>query len=419
MMAPSHDQPLELRHKLAARLGPLAVLLFVVVAVSAPVAFFIVGLRTLALQAASSARHVGQLIGREAQRRPVLWKYDSLKVLSHIRTYELERGIEHVNVVDPVGAPLEPLTHEERRALADAPVIWQSAPMMVDGEPVGAVWVAVSTVGVRVDAFLMLIPFGLLAAALAGLMYWLPVRALEKAESSELARAYRELQRKELGLRELTSRAIGMQEAERRAIGRELHDAVGQALTAIRINLQLVGEHGTKPATDELVGRTIALVDDALEEVRRAVHRLGPAILDDVGLSDAVERACDDHAEATDTVVDRDVSLSHARLLPAIEATCYRVVQHALTNVARHADAGRVHVRLVATASRVHVQIHDDGRGFEPGIVGPGCGGLTGMRERVELLGGSLEVSSAPGAGTTITATIPLVAGAAPDEPGS
>jgi signal transduction histidine kinase len=392
-------------------MAPLALLLVLVVSVAAPVAFYVVGLRTLRIQAAASARQVAEVIGREAQQRPVLWKYDTLKLLPHLRSYEMQENIEAIDVVDPSGVLIEPHRLEESQALAKAAVIWQLAPIVVHGDPVGTVWVAASTTGVRAGALLMLIPFGLLGAILAGLMYWLPLRALQRAEASELARAYRELQRKEKGLRELTSRTVGMQEAEHRAIARELHDSVGQAMTAIRLNLQVLGERGAEDGDDhlaELLERTTALVDDALEEVRRAVHRLGPSILDDVGLADALARTCEDLGDRTGMEVHSHIDLPADGLPPAVEVTCYRVVQEALTNVARHAEATHVKVRLSADDSCARVEVVDDGRGFDSKSERSETRGLRGMRERVELLGGSLELGSAPGQGTRISAVIPL-----------
>lgn len=403
--------PASLRDHLAGRMAPLALLLVFVVTVAAPVAFYVLGLRTLRIQAGASARQVAQLIGREAQQRPVLWKYDTLKLLPHLRSYEMQESIASIEVVDPSGAPIEPHRVEASESLARAAAIWQQEPIVVDGEPVGTVWVAATTTGVRAGALLMLIPFGLLGATLAGLMYWLPLRALQHAEASELARAYRELQRKEQSLRELTSRTVGMQEAERRAVARELHDSVGQAMTAIRLNLQVMGERDRAEhdgVLAELLDKTTELVDNALEEVRRAVHRLGPSILDEVGLADALVRTCEDLGDRTGVEVDSRLELPEDGLPPAVEVTCYRVVQEALTNVARHADAKHVRVRLRVDDDHARVEIVDDGRGFESQAQRSSVRGLRGMRERVELLGGSLEVGSAPGEGTRISAVIPL-----------
>lgn len=445
MTSTSGERSLRLRADLAARLRPLVALLVVVIAVAAPAAFYVVGLRTLRIQAAAAARQVAEVIGRDAEQRPVLWRYDSLKLLDHVRTYEMQEGIDRIDVVDPAGVPIEPNFQADAAALADAAVIWEPAPVTLGGDTVGHVWVAASTVGVRTGALVMLLPFTLLGAALAGLMYWLPLRAVATAQAriggliarleesqtalsdlnqnlerqveqraSELAQAYRELQGKEKRLRELTSRAVQMQEAERRAIARELHDSAGQALTAIRINLQvLAGQLSTeqRDGTGQLVVRTTDMVDDTLEEIRRAVYRLGPAVLDDVGLEDAVVRLCEDLAERSSMKVTCDVGLGAVPLTAGLEATCYRLVQESLTNVARHAGAGEVRVRLRVEDDAVRVEVHDDGRGFDAAAARETSRGLIGMRERVELLGGTLDVSSQPGEGARVVASLPLTRG--------
>jgi signal transduction histidine kinase len=208
-----------------------------------------------------------------------------------------------------------------------------------------------------------------------------------------------------------------MQEAERRAIARELHDSAGQALTAIRIHLQLIedlvarlegGDTTLVPKARDLASRTATMVDETLEEIRRAVNTLGPAVLDDVGLEEAVRRAGEDLADALGIEVECAIRLRDVALPPAIETTCYRLVQESITNITRHADASRVELELVVDDAEVRVRVRDDGRGFDPAEdrARPSRG-LVGMRERAELLGGHLEIDSAPGEGTTVLAVLP------------
>lgn len=434
---------IELRSYLRARLGPLAVLLVVVVSVTAPVALFVLGHQTLELQARESATQVAEVIRREAERRPRLWKYDTPKLLAHLRTYRRHENIVRIDVVDADGRLVDP-DQTEARGPAQRALFWQSVPVVLGDEVVGAVWVAVDATEVRREALQMLVPFGALGLLLAGLMYWLPLRAMGSAEqrvrgllerlhesqaalaslnenlehtvetrSSELSRALRELQDKEQGLRELSARAVSMQEAERRAIARELHDSAGQSLTAIRIHMQLIGDLVHKPAetqrTADLAARTLTMVDGTLEEIRRAVNTLGPAVLDDVGLAEAIERACDDLAEALQIAVDCRVELGDRVLPPALETTAYRLVQEALTNITRHARPTEVRVRVGIAGQSVTVMVQDDGEGFDPADVVIGRSrGLVGMRERAELLAGKLELRSAPGKGTTVDATLPI-----------
>ncbi|MCX4246370.1 sensor histidine kinase [Paraliomyxa miuraensis] len=438
---------LRLRGYLGARLGPLALLLVAAVAISAPVAFYVLGTRAARVQARATAQQFAAVVRHEAEQRPLLWKYDSPKMLAHLRAYDDPRAhVEHIAVIDAMGQSIDRESDADIAALSALPIVWERAPVTVNNEDVAEVWVAASTEQVRVGALRMLAIFGLLGAALAGLMYWLPLRAMGRVEreigtlldqlresraalstlaenleqqvearSSDLSRALAELKDKEQNLRELSTRAVSMQEAERRAIARELHDSAGQSLTAIRIHMQLIeglaGQAGDNAGRlGELAVRTTTMVDETLEEIRRAVNTLGPAVLDDVGLGEAIERACLDLAERLEIEVDCDVSLPDTGLPPAIETSCYRVVQEALTNVTRYAQPSHVEVHVRVAGGQATVRVHDDGRGFDPeaAIRAGRSRGLVGMRERAELLGGELRIDSAPGEGATITAVIPL-----------
>lgn len=434
---------LRLRGYLGARLGPLALLLVAVVAISAPVAFYVLGIRAARVQARATAEQFAAVVRLEAEQRPLLWKYDSPKMLAHLRTYDdAQEHIEHIAVVDAQGQSIDLHGETDYVALVERPVVWESTSVVVNNDRVAAIWVATSTAEVRQGALRMLLLFGVLGAGLAGLMYWLPLRAMGRVEeeiealldqlresraalsalaenlehqvearSSDLSRALAELKDKEQNLRELSTRAVSMQEAERRAIARELHDSAGQSLTAIRIHLQLLESlsAGNTKAT-ELAGRTTVMVDETLEEIRRAVNTLGPAVLDDVGLAAAIERACLDLSERLEIEVDYDVELPPEGLAPALETSCYRVVQETLTNITRHAQPSLVSVRLRVEGGAAIVRVHDDGRGFDPeaALRAGRSRGLVGMRERAELLGGELTIDSAPGEGTTVTAVIPI-----------
>ena len=337
------------------------------------------------------------------------------------------------------------------------PCFWESAPIEINEQLVGHVYAGAVLADARAGALLLLVPFAALGLGLAALVYFIPGRAMARAErridalitrlehsqaslarfnvtleqqvaarSSELEAAYVQLQAKEEHLRDLSSRAVLLQEAERRVIARELHDSAGQALTAIRINLQIIAqlaEAGPDPRTASsaatraekvarLAARTLTIADATLEEIRRAVSMLGPAILDDVGLVAAIQRLCDDFGERAELRIDCELDdPPEAGLSPAIESVCYRVAQEALTNVARHAEATRVHVRLTV-GPQISLEIRDNGRGFTPGAAPrPTIGGrgLVGMRERVELLGGTIRIETSPGDGTCVTVDLPHV----------
>ena len=428
----------DLRAFLAQRLRPLALILGVTVTVSAPVAFYVFGIRASRTEAAGVARRLADTIRHDAEERPRLWKYDTPKLLQHVRSHEAQAGVERIDVVDRAGVPIEPVLPEDRRRLRRASLLWADAPIETSGGEVGRVWVAASTTQVLQGALLLGLPFLLLAGALAGLVYWLPLRAMGRAEdrigslirrlresqaalselaegleeqvearSSELATAYEELRDKERRLRELSTRSVNLQEAERRAIARELHDSAGQALTAIRIHLQVLAERGESEHVAATARRAIEMVDGTLEEIRRAVRILGPAVLDDIGLEAALGRLCEDMSEGAAHAVELDVGLPPGPLPAAVESTVYRVVQEALTNVARHAGARQANVRVVGEAGGLLVEIRDDGRGMAPEASGRSRG-IVGMRERAELVGGQLTVTAGAEQGTVVRAQLPL-----------
>jgi PAS domain S-box-containing protein len=197
------------------------------------------------------------------------------------------------------------------------------------------------------------------------------------------------------------------QEDERRRIARELHDETGQSLTALLVGLRTIEGSRTKAEAVQLAQRLRGIAAHTLDEVGRLSRGLHPSILDDVGLAAAVTRQAQEVAEVHGVAVDvRIEGLDAEPLSPLLQSTVYRVVQEALTNVAKHAGARSVSVRLVRDQATVELRVQDDGTGFEPGH--GGRLGLRGMQERAVLVGGSVEVESLPGAGATITAHFPV-----------
>lgn len=441
--AASTAMRVRLRDYLAAQLRPLVVVLAAIVTVTAPTAFYVLGMRALTVQAQVASRQVSDVIRSDAERRPAMWKYDAVKLIEHIRSYELQESVARVEVVDDREVPIDPRYAEALAELDRSRLLWQVSDVVVNNTVVARVWVAMSTLELRRQAWLLLATFGGLALLLAGLVYWLPMRAVGRAEdeigallarleaskselaalnaglerlvearSSALSSALAEVQEKEHRLRELSAGAVELQEEQQRAIARDLHDSAGQTLTAIRINLQLVGNllEQAKPEqlerVKQLATRTTALVDETVEEIRRAVRSLGPAVIEDVGLARAVERMCEDVEHRAGVLVEYEIDLGDRKPVPAVETTCYRIVQEALTNVIRHARAGQVKVEIRAGAEEIEVVVVDDGVGIG-GATGSGRG-IAGMRERVELLGGRFEVVAERDGGTRLRASIPL-----------
>ena len=195
---------------------------------------------------------------------------------------------------------------------------------------------------------------------------------------------------------------------ERQRLARELHDETGQALTSILLGLKGIEEATETEEARRSVLSVRELVVATLQDVRRLAVELRPKALDDFGLVPALERLSETFSEQADVEVHVQAVLGDERLPGEIETALYRIVQEALTNVIKHADAKTVSVTLTRQADRVAVVIEDDGRGFDPGVQ-PGEGlGIVGMRERIALVGGRLSVESGAGRGTTIAVEVPL-----------
>jgi signal transduction histidine kinase len=194
------------------------------------------------------------------------------------------------------------------------------------------------------------------------------------------------------------------QELERRRLARELHDETGQALASILLGLKaLERDIGAEPLV-----QIRELVASALGDVRRLTVELRPPALDDFGLEAALERLTGVLEARSGVKVELDLAPGARELPPEHETALYRIIQEALTNVVKHAHASNVSVVVAAAPGVVRAVVEDDGAGFVPGSVRENALGLVGMRERVNVMGGRFEVHSAPGAGTTIVAELPL-----------
>lgn len=219
----------------------------------------------------------------------------------------------------------------------------------------------------------------------------------------------------------LLRRVIGAQEDERKRVARDLHDEVGQFLTGLVLSLGTVrrAAEGREP---ELAGQLAALQDmatRAVEEVRRLVADLRPSVLDDLGLVEALRWYAAALGERAGLAVEVSARDLDGRLPPHLELVIFRVIQEALTNVARHARASRARVVVEATGGSVRATVADDGRGFDPDVVrsrrdGTQALGLLGMEERVRLAGGTFRLDASPGRGTTVAFTIPRTEGEPP-----
>lgn len=215
-------------------------------------------------------------------------------------------------------------------------------------------------------------------------------------------------------LRALSDKVLRVQEEERKRISRELHDEIGQALTAINMNLTLLHKNGKTDARlfERKVADAQGLLIHTMDTVHRFARELRPAILDDLGLLPALRSYLSAFAERTGLRARFHGNAAVERLGSEQKTVVFRVAQESLTNVAKHARAGRVEVSLRKFEDRVRMEIKDDGKAFRVNQQAPAKGrkrlGLLGMQERVRLVNGRLVVASAPGKGTTVRVEIPF-----------
>ncbi|NEW45830.1 sensor histidine kinase [Nocardia cyriacigeorgica] len=196
--------------------------------------------------------------------------------------------------------------------------------------------------------------------------------------------------------------ALAAQEGERQRIARELHDEIGQSLTVALLSMKRAADRAPDDVVDVLHGAQ-ETVRSCLDEVRGIARRLRPDVLDDLGLSSALAALCSEFASTAGITVTRDVDRNLPRLAPDVELVCYRIAQESLTNIARHAEAGRVELSLRIHGSSLVLRVRDDGRG---GVDDEGAG-IRGMRERALLVDADLTIESPLGRGTEICLTIP------------
>jgi signal transduction histidine kinase len=255
------------------------------------------------------------------------------------------------------------------------------------------------------------------------------ITATNRTLRDEVARrdeAERSLRSSQLELQALSERLMTAQEEERKRIAQDLHDSVGQSLSAIKYSLeraQVLARRQQIREAAEGVEAVVARVQRVMDDVRGISMNLRPTLLDDLGAASAVRWLCREWQDVYDDIaIDAEIEVSDAEIPPALGTTVFRAVQESLNNVARHADAKRVLVRLRLEAGTLSVVVTDDGTGFAISgdvrrlVERPGIQGLRGLRERAERTGGRCQVSSAPGQGTTVCLEWPVAPGLAARE---
>jgi len=237
--------------------------------------------------------------------------------------------------------------------------------------------------------------------------------AAQIATAIQNAHLFDEVSAAREGLKKLSTRILSAQEDERRRLARELHDEIGQALTAVKINLLGMQHVPVATALAPYIDDSVATVERALQQVRNLSLDLRPSLLDDLGLVAALRWYVDRQAQRAGFVGKFITNPLDPRPASEIETACFRIVQEALTNVARHAQAQHVRVELRASDSELRLVVRDDGIGFDVPAARERAAhgaslGLLGMEERAHLVGGQIEIESAPGRGAEIRVRLPL-----------
>jgi signal transduction histidine kinase len=227
---------------------------------------------------------------------------------------------------------------------------------------------------------------------------------------TETRRAEEQLRASRTALRSLATRQQDIREDERTRIAREIHDSLGQALTALKLQLAAAQDAASpeSPALGHRLAETALMVDDLVKIVRRIATELRPPILDQLGLPAALEWLAHDFTRRTGIRCEPTIMPTDDVISDELGTALFRIVQEGLTNISRHADASHVQIALGVKSHCVTLEISDDGRGItEAATTGPGSLGILGMRERAAALGGVLEVAPRGDGGTRVTAWFP------------
>jgi signal transduction histidine kinase len=228
---------------------------------------------------------------------------------------------------------------------------------------------------------------------------------------TERVRADAALRRSQEELREFATAANSVREQEKSRIARELHDELAQSLTALKMDVTWLAERLPKDDAKlaDKLDKMLIMLDGTVTATRRISADLRPLMLDDLGLVPAVQWLAQNFMERSGVGCDLDIEMADPNLPEPYATAVFRILQESLTNVARHAQASLVEVAIVLADGEIRLTVCDDGRGFSPGDPRkPSSYGLMGLRERAYLLGGNVEIDSAPGRGTRIGIRIPL-----------
>lgn len=388
------------------------------------------------------ARTVADTFSAHLIKDKHLWKYNTIKLLEHLEKLHFDKfGHLAIIITDLKGAPIPLPPSSSYNKDREKKAIWISSPIFFeDGEKIGYVWVGIDSLPIIRSAkrlFLVLLTIG----SLLGLvLYYIPYKKLSQTETElnrviceledskkelellnknlnskveektkEIKEAYKQLESKKKRIRELAIKYQKIQNDISKHIARELHDSIGQLLTGIRLKLHLLSIEQREVVLKEVV----SLIDQALDEIRTTLTILRPPLLDEMGLENAIKRIIQRLESQNNLRVDFCWDLKN-KLPDFIETHLYRIIQEALTNIERHAQASYVKINVKSINSTINILIEDNGIGIEnPQDIlieaeKQNKYGLIGIKERVELLDGELKIESKRGKGTILEITLSI-----------
>ena len=428
----------ELVHRLAATVLPASTVIALVVALSAPVAWFVLKYWELDADARTRSLLLAGEMRRFMEESPDMWMYNSPKVAEHFQLLQHSGRSAFVEITDSESRVAYRFDPEA------GPYVWQRMPIMKSGQSAGHVLVGVSSRRLLWMGVFLLVLFSTLGFLLSGFLYRMPLRTVRRSENSlnetmeqlrrareELEQANEELERRvgeqtaglrkahallleqQEKLRQVAASTFASQEEDRLRISRDLHDTAGQMLTAVRIDLESVlqameeaphceDDRGSIRVLEHAVG----LVDQTTGTIRQTIRVLGTPLLDQGGFERALGTLVSNFEHAR-CAIEVDVSQFKGSLHAVVESCAFRIVQEGVTNALRHGQASRIRIRVTETETDLMVEVEDDGTGYSAGSR-QGFG-LQSMKDRVSLLGGSFSIQSrTEQAGTVVRAAIPL-----------
>ena len=275
-------------------------------------------------------------------------------------------------------------------------------------------------IAIRLGVFAMAL-LNLLLVTFGVVFLWREIQRQTRARALLAERGKQlseEVEARTAQLRELSRFLENVREEEKKRVARELHDDLGGTLAAAKIDLQMIGDRvRSDAAIAARLQRVNAALDDAIAVKRRIIEDLRPTLLDNLGIGAALRWQCEQFTKRSGNPCDISLAEPDLQLSPELSIAVYRIVQEALTNVTKYANAKRVVVGLVRDGARWHLRIHDDGVGLDLARQHhPTSHGLISIRERVRALGGELRISGGPGRGTTIEAWFSAQTATAPSQ---